>query len=482
MRVILHGAFMHHKNDISKANVAQAKKELNKTESNPNNQAFFTGANHYPLSLHPSKIAFKGIKKKLSDVPTADPSEIALRVKQAKKQPVLISDFDGTFVGFAEDPNKVMSTEELNKFNIMLDNLNNQFSVDPPILVTAGSLDRFEKIFGEESANKLNSMGLKGNQMNLTVPNDKADKFIQEWTSEKNAHVLGEQQNANNPAYSIKKEDLGNGQTKIKLRPTDLLGFSPEKSNFDTKLRENLEPLGFRIENLGMIINLHWRGLSNKCEDTQGPVKIQLKKENDSLFNEIKNKAHSSEAKKIEISNSKNEKFNVSFDDLLEFGKQKFKAISEDNLGNRLINKDQLGGLSNDDIYKSGKAIIVEHNANKAWELSDVKTQTYNKGEAVKQLIDLFGGKDKNLPIYLGDAVGEEKGVLKDDEFAMKAASDLGGIGIGVMHRDQSEIDKNPASRADINTEADYKLSSFKDTIPFIENLAKEYSKQPITA
>ncbi len=480
MRVIAHGAFKHHKNDISKANVVQAKKKLNKAESNPNNQTFFTGANHYPLSLHPSKIAFKGVKRKLSTVPTADTSEIAKKVKDANKKPVLISDFDGTFVGFAEDPNMVMSAEELKKFNTMLDNLN-QFSVDPPILVTAGSLDRFEKIFGEEAANSLNSMGLKGNQMNLSVPNDKADKFIQEWTSEKNAHVVGEEgKNSNNPAYLIEKTDLDNGQTKIKLRPTDLLGFSPEKSNFDAKLRESLEPLGFRIENLGMIINLHWRGLSNKCEDTQGPVKIQLSKENDSLFNEIKSKAHSSEAKKIEISNSKNEKLNVSFDDLLEFGKQKFKAISEEHLDNKLIKKEQLGSLTNDDIYKNGKAIIVEHNANKAWELSDVKTQTYNKGEAVKQLIGLFGGKDSNLPVYLGDAVGEEKGVLKDDEFAMKAASDLGGIGIGVMHRDVKEIKNNPPSRADINTEADYKLSSFKETIPFIENLAKEYSKQPI--
>lgn len=481
MKVITHGAFKHHKNNISNANVAQTKRELSKTESNQNNQVFFTGADHYHLSLHPSKISFKGIKRKLSDVPLASPSAMADMVKQTGKQPVIISDFDGTLVPFGEDPNKVITKEEAEHFkNNTLSKLNK--AKTPLFLLTAGSLERFalDTMFGKKTAEQLSAIGLKGNSMNLTVPDKKAENFINKWTAEKNAHVVGEQQNANNPAYTIEKTSLDNGQTKIKLRPADLLGFSPEQSDFDTKLRKNLEPLGFRIENLGMIVNLHWRGLSNKCEDTQGLVKIQLNNENDRLFNEIKNtpkesKADSSEEKKVEISNSKNDKLNLSFEELLEFGKHKFKAISEDHLGDKLIKKEQLNDLSNEDIYKNGKAIIVEHNANKAWELSDVKTQTYNKGEAVKQLMELFGGKDNNFPIYLGDAVGQEKGVLKDDEFAMKETSKMGGIGIAVMHRDSKEIAANPASRSSIDTEADYKLDSFNNTIPFIENLAQEF-------
>lgn len=144
---------------------------------------------------------------------------------------------------------------------------------------------------------------------------------------------------------------------------------------------------------------------------------------------------------------------------------KKFTEISKDHLKEKLIEKEQLKDLSHEGIYKNGKAVILGR------ELIDARTKIYNKGEAVKQLIELFGGADKNFPIYVGDAVREEK----DDEYAMKEISDMGGIGIAIIHRDDNEIDKKPAFRSYIETEASYKLDSFNETVPFLEKFAQEF-------
>ena len=424
-----------------------------KTTPSPINKAYLSA--YYGLKLSPISFAAstenKAPKTALSCLPDANIKEITEKINLEKKQPLVISDFDGTFSAFTPKILEAGPYGGVPNFSAMVNNLDK--SNIPFFILTSRKLEDFSEpgMLGDAAEN-INKIGLKGNQMNLILPKTpKVDEFISKW-QEKND-------------YTTEIKELNNGKIKIKVEPKPIEGFDKVK----TQLKDELEPLGFAIEDKKIMFTLHWRDIEEKINNSKEPYRLEV---NNEIFQDVNNWKKIVDDKeekesKVLIINKGNPDKNVelSSNELLDYSKQKFENICKDNFTNEL---------------KQGKVSLHLDTGTKIYELVDARTTNLNKGTILKDFTDLFGGNEKAFPIFMGDSISTGK----DDEFALEESVKSAGAGIAVVCRDKTELGslKNPdislTKRLSLETSANYKLDSYQETVPFLNKLAGEYSKQ----
>ena len=424
-----------------------------KTAPSPTNKSYLSA--YYGLKLSPLSFASstenKAPKTALSGLPDANIKEITEKINLGKKQPLVISDFDGTFSAFTPKILEAGPYGGVPNFSDMVNNLDK--SNIPFFILTSRKLEDFSEsgMLGDTSEN-INKIGLKGNQMDLVLPkNPKVDEFISKW-QEKND-------------YTTDIKELNNGKIKIKIEPKPIEGFDKVK----TQLKDELEPLGFAIEDKKIMFTLHWRDIEEKINNSKKPYRLEV---NNEIFQDVINWEKTGDDKKekepkVMIINKENPDKNVelSSSELLNYSKRKFENICKDNFTNELI---------------QGNVSLHLDTGTKIYELVDARTTNLNKGTILKEFTDLFGGNKKAFPLFMGDSISTGK----DDEFALEESVKSGGAGIAITCRDQKELSSlnNPdislSKRLSLETSANYKLNSYKQTVPFLNELAGEYSKQ----
>lgn len=386
---------------------------------------------------------------------------ICTKAKLLGKRVLVISDFDGTLAYFDKNPYNVLIKSEKGFKEKLLKSIKKLENARIPLFVlTAGSLKRFsdKKMFGEEL--NFNAICLKGNEAKLTLNREQASKFLLEWDNQK--------------GYKIDIKYLERDKVRITIDPEDLLKIGVNNPRFQKELEKKLEPFEFFIENLDLLIHLHPRGLVEKHRELVKKGEkhiIEIDSNNTPIFENLKKYPKISLFRKnkddIEVKNSKNESFFIDVQGLIDYAKDEFDKAIKKEFGDRLVDRNKQ--LTEKEILE-GRAVKT-----KDVEVADIRIVKRDKAKTVNDIIEMFGGKDKVLPIYFGDAIGKTpNGMLEDDEVGIIETKKLGGVGIAVLVRDKNQPEKELSEREKIKTVASYKLTDCNSVLNFTNQLASK--------
>lgn len=410
------------------------------------------------INYGPSLINFRGKNaihlSQVSNLNDINLLKIVYDIKKSGKKPIIISDYDGTHTDFGKTRMSAVPTAKphigVEEFLNLNNNLNNNGI--PIITLTTRSFEKLKdpNIMGGKIADSINVVCLNGNQIRLTLnKNTRTNAYIKQWQEKTD--------------YKTKIEELGSNKIKLKIDPI----IPQELKNIEESYQKELAPLGFEFNNESLIQYLKWNKLFQATQEATEEKPLVMKV-NDTIFkninNSIKDKNNSTK-KLITIQNSQNESCKISYDEIIDYGLEKFKQICQKEYGEKLSDK-KIGSLTSTELA-SIKAITSDERHKRFYEIADIRAKANNKGHSVESLSKLFGEKDKDsFPVFLGDSVSGQN----DDEFAMRKTSELKGIGIAILKGNSND---NIRDRYALTTQADYRLGSFEDTAPFLRKFAE---------
>lgn len=409
-----------------------------------------------------TKINFRGkTPVALAEIPTIRPSnlgELVSKIKQSKKKPLVLSDYDGTHTDFANTRMSAIPTARPHIGEEAFLALNNTLNTAgaPLVILTTRSVGKLKEptIMGEKVAEALNIVGLNGNQMRLTLDiNQRSRAFIKEW-----AKKLG---------YKTSAEKLPDNRVKIKIDPI----VPQELQRVTERFATDLQPLGFELNNESLILYFKWNKLSQAVKEASQEKPHVINVDN-KVFDDVNTWAQGNKSnaavRTISIRTEEGRTCALSYDELADYGLNKFKQICSEEYGDKLSSKkaDELVPLERQNI----KALVSDQKEKRFFEIADIRTKANNKGTSVEFLSKLFGSTEDSFPVFLGDSVS----VHNDDEFGMKKTSELKGVGIAILKGNSKD---DLTSRLALKTQADYKLESFEDTAPFLLEFAELFAE-----
>lgn len=336
-------------------------------------------------------LSFKGINP-LQEIPFATENIDKIVSVIGKKIVLPVCDYDGTFAGFVPDPLKACPFGGNKAFGEMLDNLQKKGILS--FILSSRDLNDFknEGVLGQDLYEKMNFVGLKGNQFKITIPEKNARELITELNTRPGS------------GYNIEMQKLDNDNVRLKVEPKPLQCIQDIKE----EAIRILKPLGFRMEDKNIALTVHSRELEENLKD-----------------------------KPEELS-----------------GRMAFMKETMENLYKK---------------YNTQNEISAYHDPSvKIYEIIDKRMELYNKGDLLQKFVDIFGGKEKVSPVYIGDSLGKGK----DDEFAFNAANLDHGISVAVDKREEQDIIKE--NSRNVSTCANYRLNSYQDTINFVNTLIEK--------
>ena len=198
-------------------------------------------------------------KKAISSLPSATADKILEKLNG--KKPLVAVDYDGTFGPFVPDPLKALPHGGSEKFLEMIKNLAK--SDIPFFILTSRAIEDFSAtgVIGKKAKN-INRIGLKGNQANLILPKDIAEKLVEKYSKDTD--------------YIVTQKKLKNGKVRVKIEPALIQGFKEAKDALEKGVKK-ISPL-FRIEDKKIMYTLHWRELNeSKTEATASEIEKQIK-------------------------------------------------------------------------------------------------------------------------------------------------------------------------------------------------------------
>lgn len=375
-------------------------------------------------------------------------------VKKAQGRNLLkCTDFDGCESHFVPNPLKALPS--ISKEQYLADIKTFRQFGHYHFINTSRNLQDFDKIFEFDTSEHLNIFGCKGNQFRGTLENTKASQaFIKKFKNPNNKYDV-----ITSDTYPSGKR-VPNGSIFVKIEPKPISVKQREVLIHDYK--QSLAPLRFSIEDKGLMITHHWRGILesegvnidlSSNEYGQNIIRniIRWKEKNrqteDSQIIRIIYKEHS-----VEISKSK----------LIDYGIEEYNRLCQKHFNDQINNKELR-------LHEDRSTYILE--------LIDVKVDNHNKGSALTDMIEAFGGNERVMPWTQGDSVGKGK----DDEPLMIVATDNNGVGCAVLRRDPNEIlgessksKETLESRKKIQTSASHLFNSCSDTTSFMSFLVNQ--------
>lgn len=409
-----------------------------------------------------TKINFRGRKPlALSEIPVlnhANIGELVGKVKGLKRKPLILSDYDGTHTDFAHTRMSATPTARphIGEEGFMKLCSTMESSGIPFVILTTRSFEKLgdPTLIGKKATEALNVVGINGNQMRLNLPqNERTQDFIDKWAAKSD--------------YTTSVKELPNNKVHVEIDPV----VPQELHKIGERFNNDLKPFGFELNNESIITYFKWNKLFQASKDAtvENPHVIDLQ---DRLFTDLSSwlEKHpsTSESKTILAKTPDGKTCSLSYDELADYGLNKFKQICAEEYGTKLSSK-KLGDLT--DAEKTGvKALVSDQKEKRFYEIADIRAKINNKGTSLDFLSKLFADEKESFPIFLGDSVSAHN----DDEFGMKKASELKGAGIAILRGNSRD---DIAERNRLTTQADFKLESFADTAPFLFRFAELFIK-----
>jgi trehalose-6-phosphatase len=187
-------------------------------------------------------------KRLISQLPTATFDNVMKTL--GNKKPLIVFDYDGTFAPFVADTLKASPQGGADNFIKVLKKL--EAGNIPVFIVTSRTIRDFLNpgVIGPEAKN-INRIGLKGNQMNLILPENIASLFTQKYSSK--------------AGYEVFEEALEDGKKRVKIKPKAIPGFKESKSELEEAVKKISDKFG--IEEKEIMYTLHWRKLEESKND-----------------------------------------------------------------------------------------------------------------------------------------------------------------------------------------------------------------------
>lgn len=357
---------------------------------------------------------------------------ILSEIGASNKMPFIFSDFDGTLFPLYVNE----SAAELIKKKSFSDLISKtQKNGIPLFILTARNIAAFSPVGNVESLYKsdLNIIGLNGNELLVTVPNNK-----------KTQQLISDLRESRK--YSVRSTDLNENSIRLLVQPN----IDKKFVEYSQTVKNYFEPLGLTVEDKGPVFSLKWRKLHNKIENSSDRIyscKIPSKIFSD--LSEYCRNRHSFEKEKTDfrlINKDTQEILDLNFkDDFLKFviNKQKYFYNQLLKSGNYELN--------------SSFTVLEPQEYKTKTELLDFKK--YNKGTMLKEIFSLYG-KNDYLPIFLGDTLG-----TGDDEFAMREVKKMNGLGIGILNNADTCSVKNS------DTDAKFLIDDVSETLPLLHKI-----------